>query len=127
MSKRKGEEEGEEGERDRDRKRICLTNKLKELKEAPQPAQRTKEWYAFRYNLITASNAYKAFESQAMQNQLIYEKCKPLITVNTLTENKMLSEDDVKKKPAKRLGLNNLFEMFGGPRKDSSSKIWVIG
>ena len=55
---------------------ICLTNKLKELKEAPQPAQRTKEWYAFRYNLITASNAYKAMDqSQSVQNQLIYEKC----------------------------------------------------
>ena len=56
---------------DRDRKRNCL----KELKEAPQPAQRTKEWYAFRYNLITASNAYKAMDqSQSVQNQLIYEK-----------------------------------------------------
>jgi hypothetical protein len=62
---------------DRDRKRNCL----KELKEAPQPAQRTKEWYAFRYNLITASNAYKAMDqSQSVQNQLIYEKCSPLLT-----------------------------------------------
>jgi hypothetical protein len=53
-----------------------LTNKLRDLKEAPQPAQRTKEWYAFRYNLITASNAYKAMDqSQSVQNQLIYEKC----------------------------------------------------
>ena len=52
-----------------------LTNKLKVLKEAPQPKQRTPEWYTFRYNLITASNAYKAFESQSMQNALIYEKC----------------------------------------------------
>ena len=43
--------------------------------------------------------------------------------IKYLTENKMLSEDDVKKKPAKRLGLNNLFEIFGNPRKDSSSKI----
>ena len=52
-----------------------LNIKLKSLKEAPQPKQRTPEWYAFRYNLITASNAYKAFESQSMQNSLIYEKC----------------------------------------------------
>ena len=59
-----------------DRNRICLTNKLKELKEAPQPKQRTPEWYTFRYNLITASNAYKAMDqSQSVQNQLIYEKC----------------------------------------------------
>jgi len=54
-----------------------LNIKLKALKEAPQPKQRTPEWYAFRYNLITASNAYKAFDSQSMQNSLIYEKCNP--------------------------------------------------
>jgi putative phage-type endonuclease len=48
------------------------------LRSRPQPTQRTSEWYEFRHNLITASNAYKAFESQAMMNQLIYEKCQPL-------------------------------------------------
>jgi putative phage-type endonuclease len=48
------------------------------LKSKPQPEQRTKEWYEFRYNLITASNAYKAFENQTTQNQLIYEKCSKL-------------------------------------------------
>jgi putative phage-type endonuclease len=48
------------------------------LRSKPQPAQRTKDWYHFRHNLITASNAYKAFESQATKNQLIYEKCQPL-------------------------------------------------
>ena len=47
------------------------------LKSKPQPAQRTKEWYEFRHNLITASNAYKAFDSQSTKNQLIYEKCQP--------------------------------------------------
>ena len=65
--------------------------KIKYLKSKPQPQQRTSEWYQFRYNLITASNAYKAFESQATQNQLIYEKCKPLITINTENENKMVN------------------------------------
>ena len=77
-----------------DRKRICLTNKLKELKEAPQPAQRTKEWYAFRYNLITASNAYKAMDqSQSVQNQLIYEKC----SANKIEEHtEQVLSDDVK-------------------------------
>ena len=45
------------------------------LRKKPQPEQRTKEWYDMRNNLITASNAYKIFESGAMQNQLIYEKC----------------------------------------------------
>jgi putative phage-type endonuclease len=48
------------------------------LRNKPQPVQRTKEWYEFRHNLITASNAYKAFENQTTQNQLIYEKCQSL-------------------------------------------------
>jgi putative phage-type endonuclease len=55
-----------------------LQDKIDYLKSKPQPTQRTEEWYKFRYNLITASNAYKAFESQSMMNQLIYEKCLPL-------------------------------------------------
>ena len=48
------------------------------LRETPQPVQRTPEWYKFRWNLITASNAWKAFESQSTINQLIYEKCQPI-------------------------------------------------
>ena len=48
------------------------------LREIPQPVQRTPEWYKFRWNLITASNAWKAFESQSTINQLIYEKCQPI-------------------------------------------------
>lgn len=50
------------------------------MKSKPQPEQRTNEWYEFRHNLITASNAYKAFESDSMKNQLIYEKCQPIKT-----------------------------------------------
>jgi putative phage-type endonuclease len=45
------------------------------LRGKPQPIQRTKEWYEMRQNLITASNAYKAFENQNTKNQLIFEKC----------------------------------------------------
>jgi putative phage-type endonuclease len=52
--------------------------KLARIRAKPQPDQRTDEWYKFRHNLLTASNAWKAFESQACANQLIYEKCKPL-------------------------------------------------
>jgi len=52
--------------------------KIDYLRSIPQPEQRTPEWYNFRHNLITASNAYKAFESQSTVNQLIYEKCQPL-------------------------------------------------
>jgi len=55
-----------------------IGEQLNLLRSKPQPAQRTNEWYQFRHNLITASNAYKAFESQATKNQLIYEKCQPL-------------------------------------------------
>jgi putative phage-type endonuclease len=54
--------------------------KIQGLRELPQPVQRTPEWYQFRWNLITASNAWKAFESQSAINQLIYEKCQPLKT-----------------------------------------------
>jgi putative phage-type endonuclease len=52
--------------------------KINKLRAIPQPEQRTPEWYSFRWNLITASNAYKAFDSQSAINQLIYEKCQPL-------------------------------------------------
>jgi putative phage-type endonuclease len=66
---------------------VCINNdiieeKIKLLREIPQPHQRTPEWYQFRWNLITASNAWKAFESQSTVNQLIYEKCLPLKTYN---------------------------------------------
>ena len=52
--------------------------KIQKLREMPQPVQRTPEWYVFRWNLITASNAWKAFETNSLINQLIYEKCQPL-------------------------------------------------
>ncbi len=70
-----------------------INEQLKCLRNKPQPAQRTPEWYKFRHNLITASNAYKAFESQATKNQLIYEKCQPLALSNT--QSSLLDEDFV--------------------------------
>lgn len=57
-----------------------LEKKIQRLRDTPQPVQRTPEWYQFRWNLITASNAWKAFETQSSINQLIYEKCQPLKT-----------------------------------------------
>jgi putative phage-type endonuclease len=66
-----------------------IEKKIQGLREIPQPIQRTPEWYQFRWNLITASNAWKAFESQSAVNQLIYEKCQPL---KSLEEN----GDDIK-------------------------------
>ena len=55
-----------------------IKKQIDHLRSLPQPAQRTNDWYIFRHNLITASNAYKIFESETVQNQLIWEKCKPL-------------------------------------------------
>lgn len=55
-----------------------IEKKIQLLREIHQPTQRTPEWYSFRWNLITASNAWKAFKSQSTINQLIFEKCQPL-------------------------------------------------
>lgn len=55
-----------------------IQQKITELKDVPLPPQKSKEWYEFRHNLITASNIYKVFGTDAKINELIYEKCKPL-------------------------------------------------
>ena len=52
-----------------------ITNTIERLKSIEQPAQRTPEWYAFRNELITASNLGKIFISDAQRNSLIFEKC----------------------------------------------------
>lgn len=56
----------------------CYETKIDYLKNVYQPEQRTKEWYDFRYNHLTASNAWKTFGTQASKNELIYEKCQPM-------------------------------------------------
>ena len=48
---------------------------IQNLSDIPQPAQRTKEWYEFRNNLISASNLWKVFGTEAQVNSIIYEKC----------------------------------------------------
>ena len=48
-----------------------ITNQLTYLRNIPQPDQRTETWHKFRYNMITASNAYKAYGSQSKRNELI--------------------------------------------------------
>ena len=60
-----------------------ITKKLTELKAIPQAKQKTTEWNNVRNNLLTASNIWKVFSSDAQRNSLIYEKCKPM------DENKM--------------------------------------
>ena len=48
------------------------------LLNIPQPDQRTKEWYEFRHNHITASNAWKCLGTTSSVNQIILEKLTPL-------------------------------------------------
>ena len=55
-----------------------ISKKINYIKNIPQPEQRTNEWYLFRYNLLTASNIWKAYGSEKTKNQLIYEKCNPI-------------------------------------------------
>ena len=57
-----------------------MDDKIQYLKLKPQPEQRTEEWYLRRYNMITASNAWKILDSQSNVNSIIYEKCVPLDT-----------------------------------------------
>ena len=62
------------------------------LENMPQPDQKSPEWYLFRHDHITASNAWKALSTQANKNQLIYEKCLPMNTEKfkpTLNENSL--------------------------------------
>lgn len=55
-----------------------LINKVVALQQQQnQTEQRTAAWYARRHSLITASAAWKAFGTESVVNQLIYEKCKP--------------------------------------------------
>jgi len=54
-------------------------NTLTRLRAIPQPAQRTPEWHAMRNTMMTASNIWKVFGSDAQINSLIYEKCMPVV------------------------------------------------
>lgn len=47
------------------------------LKDVPQPAQKTPEWYTFRKKHLTGSNIWKLFSTPGARNQLIYEKLAP--------------------------------------------------
>jgi len=59
---------------------IVKEGHLDRLKNIYQPEQKTQEWYLFRHDHITASNAWKALGTSASKNQLIYEKCQPMNT-----------------------------------------------
>ena len=57
---------------------ISMSDHIQFLKNKYQPDQRTPEWYTFRHNMITASNAHKGLGTQASINNLICEKCQPM-------------------------------------------------
>jgi putative phage-type endonuclease len=84
------DKENEKNSDEDNEKMDIIKKKIDKLRNIPQPTQRTQEWYQFRHNLITASNAYKAFESQSTVNQLIYEKCLPIKT-NLNNDDKMMN------------------------------------
>lgn len=69
----------------------ALESRMDELRQKFQPEQRTNEWYIFRYNLLSASNAYKAIGRQAERNSLICEKCQPLKQVSDNEEPKSVN------------------------------------
>lgn len=61
------------------KKEIVNKESIDLLRSYEQPTQRTPEWYIFRHNLITASNAWKALETGKILDSFIWEKCQPLI------------------------------------------------
>ena len=54
------------------------------LSQQIQHKQRSLEWYEQRSKMLTASDAYKIFGTQSMQNQLILSKCETYKTFNEL-------------------------------------------
>ena len=67
-----------------------LDARLAWIRGAYQPAQRTPEWHLFRHGLISASNIWKAFGTEASVNSLICEKCVPM----TRLKDRSASVDD---------------------------------
>ena len=53
------------------------------LLEQPQPEQRTAEWHKQRYDLLTASSAYKTLGTQGKINEIICSKCAPFDNQST--------------------------------------------
>jgi len=55
-----------------------IQSQIQNLRNIPQPAQNTPDWFNFRWTRLTASSAWKALDSDAKKNELIYSKCKPI-------------------------------------------------
>jgi predicted ribosome quality control (RQC) complex YloA/Tae2 family protein len=56
-----------------------ISEKLQKLQQE-QPDQRSEESYTIRHSLLTASSIYKILGSDAKRNELICNKCGPIIT-----------------------------------------------
>lgn len=59
---------------------------LQKLKQQPQPAQRTIEWYESRHSMITASNAWKAILTDSSKLSIIKEKSTDYVIKDEETE-----------------------------------------
>ena len=55
-----------------------IKNKLKSYENLEQPEQQSKEWFIFRREGLSASDLYKALDTDSKQNQLILSKCLPI-------------------------------------------------
>lgn len=60
-----------------------LQDKIETLSKLPQPQQKSKEWYEFRNNLLTATNIGKILSSESSRNSVILEKCRPPKDLNS--------------------------------------------
>jgi putative phage-type endonuclease len=58
---------------------VELSNHFNKLKKLPQPVQRSKEWYDYRYNRITASDTAAAIDLNPYEpvESFILKKCDP--------------------------------------------------
>jgi hypothetical protein len=94
-----------------------IAHTIDRLHATPQPKQRTPEWYAFRNGLISASNLWKVFASEAQVNSLIYEKCRPAVEYSTYTNLESSMHWGVKYEPVSVMLYEALFsaqvEEFG--------------
>jgi putative phage-type endonuclease len=64
-----------------------LSDILYRLSHVNQPPQRTPEWYAFRHELLTASEIGKVLGSDSEVNGIIYNKCKKMTNIDCASEN----------------------------------------
>ena len=99
LPKRSQQHDDEEEEEVSKEECKLIQQKIAHLHSQPQHAQRSPEWYEFRNNLITASNAYKTFETSATRNQLIYEKCTAFTKMKKNEEKEEEKEKDEEKTP----------------------------